>query len=123
MGPLVTPRRIVDAVIAGDADAGPLDSYAHLLLRNTEPALAARIRAIATTAPTSIPPLVASSAVAPADVTRLTEALLAVHESAHSRLHAPRSRSRASLACPPRATTQLVQRADIADAQGYRELA
>ena len=27
VGPLVTPRRVVDAVLAGDADAGPLDSY------------------------------------------------------------------------------------------------
>jgi len=42
VGPLVTPRRIVEAVVAGDADAGPLDSYVHDLLRLHEPALASR---------------------------------------------------------------------------------
>ena len=33
VGPLVTPRRVVEAIVSGEADAGPLDSYFHDLLR------------------------------------------------------------------------------------------
>lgn len=82
VGPLSTPRRVAEAVIAGAADAGPLDSYAHALFRATEPALAARLRVIASTPPTAIPALVAAPSIAPADAVRLTAALLAVHDSA-----------------------------------------
>ena len=64
VGPLVTPRRVVEAVLAGDADAGPLDSYVHDLLRLHEPELAGRLRVIATTPPTPIPPLVAAPGIA-----------------------------------------------------------
>ncbi len=49
VGPLVTPRRIVDAITAGDADAGPLDSYFHDLLRHNEPEVASRLRVVAAT--------------------------------------------------------------------------
>lgn len=28
VGPLITPRRVVEALAAGEADVGPLDSYA-----------------------------------------------------------------------------------------------
>lgn len=122
VGPLVAPRRVVEAVIARDADVGPLDSYVHRLLRNTEPELAAQIRVIATTAPTSIPPLVAASTIAPEDATRLTEALLAVHESAQ--LETVRTTlALARFARVPAARyDELVQRAVAADAQGYRDL-
>ena len=44
IGPLVTPRAVAVAVAEGRADAGPLDCYAHALLRTHEPALAARLR-------------------------------------------------------------------------------
>ena len=71
-----------EAVIAGDADAGPLDSYAHALFRATEPDLAARLRVIASTPPTAIPALVAAPSIAPAVAGRLTETLLAVHDAA-----------------------------------------
>ncbi len=82
LGPLRTPRAVVEAVIAGDTDAGPLDSYAHALLRMTEPDLASRLRVVATTPPTAIPTFVAAVSTPPADARRITEALLAVHESA-----------------------------------------
>ena len=49
VGPLVTPRNVALAVAEGRADVGPLDSYAHDLLRRHEPALAARLRVIART--------------------------------------------------------------------------
>lgn len=122
VGPLVTPRRVVEAVMAGDADAGPLDSYAHRLLRNTEPGLVAGLRVIAATALAPIPPLVASPAVAPSDAARLTEALLSVHESAKL---AP-VRAALSLARFERVQAErydeLLRRAGAADAQGYPEL-
>ncbi|MFO1322567.1 MAG: PhnD/SsuA/transferrin family substrate-binding protein [Burkholderiales bacterium] len=119
VGPLVTPRRVVEAIVAGDADAGPLDSYAHRLLAITEPGLVAPLRVIAATEPTSIPPMVAGSAIAAADATRLTEALLAVHESAYL---AP---VRATLGLerfarvPVARYDELCERARAADATGY----
>lgn len=76
VGPLVTPRRVVDAVLAGEADGGPLDSYAHDLIRTHEPMLAAGLRVIASTPTTPIPPLVAAATVAEADAQRIAAALL-----------------------------------------------
>lgn len=122
VGPLLTPRRVINAVIAGDADAGPLDSYAHRLLQATEPSLALRLRVIAATAPTAIPPLVASPGISVEDAARLADALLAVHESAWL---AP---IRATLCLegfarvPAARYDELVARADAADAAGYLQL-
>jgi ABC-type phosphate/phosphonate transport system substrate-binding protein len=76
-GPLQTPRRVVEAVLSGEADAGPLDSYFHDLLRQHEPALATQLRVLASTPPTPIPALVAAPAVPEAIVRRLGSALLA----------------------------------------------
>ena len=78
VGPLLTPRGVIEAIIAGDADIGPLDSYAHDLLRHHEPALASRLRVVATTAPTPIPPLVAAAGNDGAAVAALRAGLLAV---------------------------------------------
>jgi ABC-type phosphate/phosphonate transport system substrate-binding protein len=83
VGPLVTPRRVIEAVVAGEADAGPVDSYAFDLLQRHEPGLMAPLRVIATTLPTTpIPPLVAAPGIAPADADRLREALLAAGSAA-----------------------------------------
>ena len=60
VGPLHTPRRVLDAILAGSIDVGPLDGYALALMMRHEPALAPRIRIIATTEPTPAPLLVAS---------------------------------------------------------------
>lgn len=76
IGPLVTPRRVIDAVVAGDADAGPLDSYFHALLQRHESALAAQLRAVASTPPTPMPLLVASSSMPDAQRIRLADALI-----------------------------------------------
>jgi ABC-type phosphate/phosphonate transport system substrate-binding protein len=77
VGPLVTPRRVIDALLAGEIDIGPLDSYVHDLLRAHEPETAARLRIVETTAPRPMPLLVASDTVDAATITRLREALLA----------------------------------------------
>ena len=75
VGPLHTPRAVVAAVLAGRADAGPLDSWWHDLLARHEPATAARLQTIASTPMTPIPPLVAAVGVPEATRAHLTAAL------------------------------------------------
>ena len=82
IGPLVTPRRVVEAVLAGDIDVGPLDSYVHDLLRRFEPQTAARLRVVASTDPTPMPLLVASAGVDPTAVERLRRSLVAARDEA-----------------------------------------
>jgi len=81
VGPLVTPRGVIEAVLNDEADAGPVDSYAHDLIRAHEPQLAARLRTIARTAATPIPPFIAASGIAADDAARLQTALLAVAQA------------------------------------------
>ena len=81
IGPLVTPRRVAESIVTGEADAGPLDSYFHDLLRRHEPALAAQLRTIASTAMTPIPALVAAPGLPDAHAERLTAALVAVADA------------------------------------------
>ncbi|MBX9845045.1 MAG: PhnD/SsuA/transferrin family substrate-binding protein [Xanthobacteraceae bacterium] len=76
VGPLLTPRRVIDAVIAGKIDVGPLDSYVHDLLLRHEPATAARLRVVESTAMTPIPPLIASHTLDEGSVERLRQALI-----------------------------------------------
>jgi ABC-type phosphate/phosphonate transport system substrate-binding protein len=78
VGPLVTPRRVVEAVVAGEADAGPVDSYALDLLLRHAPALTAPLAVIAETPPTPMPPLVGAAGLPAADASRLTRSLCAV---------------------------------------------
>jgi ABC-type phosphate/phosphonate transport system substrate-binding protein len=122
IGPLLTPRRVIEAVLAGTADAGPLDSYAHDLIRAHEPAVAAQLRTIASTQPTPIPPLVAAPGIAPAVVQRLRAALLVV-------AHAPELTPLLSALClqgfatiPAQRYDDFVVRARAADGQGYARL-
>ena len=79
VGPLVTPRRVIEAVLAGEIDIGPLDSYVHDLLRRHEPETAAKLRVVESTAMTPIPLLVASPGVERDAAARLRDALLACH--------------------------------------------
>jgi ABC-type phosphate/phosphonate transport system substrate-binding protein len=75
-GPLVTPRRVVESVIEGSIDAGPLDAYWHALLRLHEPDTAARLRVIGRTEETPIPCFVAAAAVPPPVREGLVEAFI-----------------------------------------------
>jgi ABC-type phosphate/phosphonate transport system substrate-binding protein len=76
VGPLLTPRAVIDAVLSGRIDVGPLDSYAHDLIERHDPAVAARLRTVGSTAMTPIPPLVASPSVPAEAVLRLRAALV-----------------------------------------------
>jgi ABC-type phosphate/phosphonate transport system substrate-binding protein len=76
VGPLITPRRVIEHVIEGKIDVGPLDSYVHDLLKRHEPETASMLRTVESTAMTPIPPLVASPTVADDIVERLRGALM-----------------------------------------------
>lgn len=80
VGPLVSPRRVLDAVIDGRADVGPVDGYLLDLWRRHLPEVTEAVRVIATTEAAPIPPLVASSAVDEDTCARLTAALLEAHQ-------------------------------------------
>jgi ABC-type phosphate/phosphonate transport system substrate-binding protein len=76
IGPLVTPRRVIEALLRGEIDVGPLDSYVHDLLRTHEPATASRLRTVESTAMTPIPPLIAAPSTATNTVEQVRRALL-----------------------------------------------
>jgi ABC-type phosphate/phosphonate transport system substrate-binding protein len=75
VGPLFTPRRVIDSLLANEIDVGPLDSYALDLMLHHQPDLASRIRIVATTDPAPIPFLVAAPD-CPDDIVSALEAAL-----------------------------------------------
>jgi ABC-type phosphate/phosphonate transport system substrate-binding protein len=58
--PAITPLGAVTAVVAGTADVAPIDAYAYRLLQMHRGDLTSKLRTVARTARTPIPPLVAS---------------------------------------------------------------
>jgi ABC-type phosphate/phosphonate transport system substrate-binding protein len=76
VGPLVTPRRSLEAVLRDDADVAPVDSYAYLLLQRHCPELTAGVRVVAVTDLAPIPMLVASAGTDAETIGRLRRALL-----------------------------------------------
>ena len=76
VGPLTTPRRVIEALLSDAIDVGPLDSYALDLMLRHEPALGERIRVVASTLPAPIPFLVASPHCPAEAVSALRQALL-----------------------------------------------
>ena len=78
-GNLVTARAILDAVVAGRIDVGPLDGYWHMLIARHRPELVAELRVVASTDCAPMPPLVASPALGAERIARLKAALAAAH--------------------------------------------
>ncbi|WP_205589658.1 phosphate/phosphite/phosphonate ABC transporter substrate-binding protein [Chachezhania antarctica] len=78
VGPLITPRASLGAVLDGTADVAPLDSYFHLLLQRHDPETASRLRVIARTECTPAPVLVAAAEIDPGIVGALGDAFEAV---------------------------------------------
>ena len=76
VGPLFTPRKVIDALLADEIDVGPLDSYALDLMLHHQPDLGRRIRIVATTDAAPIPFLVAAPDCPDDIVTALKTALL-----------------------------------------------
>ena len=61
VGPLGGARDIVDAILAGRIDVGPLDSYVLDLIRHLQPEVGAQLRTIATTPASPIPLFIATA--------------------------------------------------------------
>jgi ABC-type phosphate/phosphonate transport system substrate-binding protein len=72
---LINARGVIEALAAGTIDVGPLDSYYHDLLRANEPALAGKVRVIASSEAMPIPPLVATAPLAAPQLQALRDAL------------------------------------------------
>lgn len=81
LGPLVTPRRVIEAILSGVVDVGPLDGYALDLMLRHEPDLGGLIRIVASTRPAPIPFLVASPTCPAEVVETLRASLLAFGEA------------------------------------------
>jgi ABC-type phosphate/phosphonate transport system substrate-binding protein len=122
VGPLVSPRRVVHAVVTGEADAGPLDSYWLELLRKHEPDTAVRLREIASTDWTPMPMFVAGGRVEPDVREPLARALVAAG-SAHELTDVRATLALSGFVRPdPRSYAVLAERARAADALGYPAL-
>lgn len=80
VGELIHARGVIEALASGRIDVGPLDSYYHDLLRHNDPAFAAQVRTVASTAARPIPPFIATAPIDDATLARLRAALrAAVH--------------------------------------------
>jgi ABC-type phosphate/phosphonate transport system substrate-binding protein len=73
-GNLVTARRILDEVVAGAIDIGPLDAYWHALIAQHRPELVAPIRVLESTALAPMPAFVAAPGLGPEAIARLKHA-------------------------------------------------
>ena len=80
VGGLLNPRGVIQALVSGKIEVGPLDGYVLDLLRAGDPQFASQVRSIAVTDPTPMPPLVATAALNPDQVKKLRSAFSAVHE-------------------------------------------
>jgi len=79
LGPLHRQLPVIDAVLDGRADVGPVDAYGLDLLRRHGAERAKRVRVVATTLEAPSAPLVASPGVDADTRQRLVEALLTAH--------------------------------------------
>ncbi len=121
IGPLLTPRRIIDALLTDQIDIGPLDSYFLDLLLIAEPETAARLRIVATTAPRPMPLLVASRGIDEKTVASLQATLLNAENDIGTRDILARLRL-SGFAMPDPATYRvLLDEAEAADRAGYRQ--
>ncbi len=82
-GPFGTPRRAVEAVLAGEADITGIDSYALALLQRHEPGW--RVRIVASSPAYPMPPFVASAATPARTRAALTDALIGLPDDAEGR--------------------------------------
>ena len=78
-GELVTARKVLDSVLEGSIDVGPLDGYWHALIATYRPDIAAGIRVLDSTAQAPSPAFVASPSLPAAAVAALKEASAGAH--------------------------------------------
>jgi ABC-type phosphate/phosphonate transport system substrate-binding protein len=82
VGPLVTPRRVLEALLDGAIDVGPLDSYALELMLADESGLRETIRVLEMTEAAPIPCLAASAECDDEVIVRLRQGLIAASDDA-----------------------------------------
>jgi ABC-type phosphate/phosphonate transport system substrate-binding protein len=81
VGGLLNPRGVIQALVSGRIDVGPLDGYVFDLIRAGDPEFASQVRVVAVTDPTPMPPLVCTSSSLPKEgVSRLRKAFERAHE-------------------------------------------
>ncbi|MEO7403972.1 MAG: PhnD/SsuA/transferrin family substrate-binding protein [Burkholderiales bacterium] len=78
VGRLLNARGIIQALADRRIDVGPLDGYVFDLIRASDPVFAAQVKVVVTTDPTPMPPVIATTALAPAAIESLRAAFLAV---------------------------------------------
>jgi len=123
VGPLVRQVPVVDAVIEGRAEVGPVDGYAMDLLRRHGDARAKRVRVIATTVAAPSAPLVASPMVDADARERLTTALLEAHTAPEIAATLDELLLSHFVRVTPADLDVFLQRARAAEAAGYAKLA
>ena len=82
VGHLVTARRVLDSVLDGTIDVGPLDAYWHMLIGKYNPDLTEGVRVLQSTATAPMPAFVAAPGLPAADIDRLRDAFLAAQSRA-----------------------------------------
>jgi ABC-type phosphate/phosphonate transport system substrate-binding protein len=78
-GNLITARRVLDCVLDGSIDTGPLDAYWHMLIARHKPELTAGIRVLESTAVAPMPAFVAAPGLPDDTVSRLRQAFATAH--------------------------------------------
>jgi ABC-type phosphate/phosphonate transport system substrate-binding protein len=74
VGELINARGVIQALIDGRIDVGPLDGYVHDLIRQNDPAFAANVRIVTVTEAAPMPPLIATAPLDAATIARLRAA-------------------------------------------------
>jgi ABC-type phosphate/phosphonate transport system substrate-binding protein len=85
VGPVITPRGAIDAVLEGRADIAPVDGYYHLLLQRHEPQTARKLKTLARTPSVPAPPFVAAHGLETTTVEALRKALLRAGDDLQAR--------------------------------------
>ncbi len=80
VGELITARGILDNVVSGAIDVGPLDAYWHMLLRKYRPDLVADIRVLDVTETAPMPAFVAAPGLPSESVEALRSAFAQAHQ-------------------------------------------
>jgi ABC-type phosphate/phosphonate transport system substrate-binding protein len=81
IGPINTPRKIIEAVVANEIDVGPVDSFAFWTLSRHAPELTRQVRVIDSTEAVAVPLLVADPSRPEAESAALQAALVTLHET------------------------------------------
>jgi ABC-type phosphate/phosphonate transport system substrate-binding protein len=122
LGPLHRQLPVIDAVLDGRADVGPVDAYGLDLLRRHGAERATRVRVVATTLDAPSAPLVASPGVGPATRQRLTDALLAAHRAPELASTLDELLIARFAVADPDAFDVMLERQRLAEAAGYARL-